>query len=170
MSCYVINKQDYAKVGATLGAFTEIQSYYREPILYKYNFEKGKLSDWQDIQKDILKLFDINLKSVSESWNEDLKDTEEIDQTECIKYKEYIKKLWRKRQMDIRYQTEFDKVMFSIYQFFRSVSYQIDNRELNEQANNIIGKYSNYLLEIMRESKHIENDTSCWGAFELDIE
>lgn len=170
MSSFAINKQDYARVGALFGAFTEIQDSHREPMLYKYNFEKGRLCDWQDIVKDFTELYKINLESVNLQYEDNCEDTETINFEECLKYKEYMKKLYKKARIDIREQKKVEELIFNIYHFFRSVNYQIDDKDCSIKAQLILGRYQGYLLEILKNLKYIEPSIECWGSFELDIE
>ena len=170
MSSFIINKQDYARVGALFGAFTEIQESHREPILYKYNFEKGRLCDWQDIVKDFTELYKLNLESVNLQYEENYEDDETIDFEECLKYKEYMKSLYKKAQLDITKRDKVEELIFNIYHFFRSVNYQIEDEECSIKAKLIIGIYQGYMLEILKNLNHIEPSIECWGSFELDIE
>ena len=162
MSSFVISKQAYARVGALFGAFTEIKNNYMEPVLYKYNFEKKDLCNWLDIVIDFTKLYKINLKSFNISYKENIKDIEIIDFEECKKYKDYMISIYKKPQIE--------ELIFDIHNFLHSVSYQIDDEECNEQAQMIIGRYEKYLLDILKYTKHIENNIDCWGNFELAIE
>lgn len=171
MSCFTINKQDYARVGALFGAFTEIQDRHREPMLYKYNFQKGRLCDWKDIVEDFTELYKINLESVNDNYDESNEDTETINFEECLKYKDYMRKLYMTaHHFDTTKRKEFKDLIFNIYHFFRSVNYQIDNQECSERAQVILGRYEGYLLEILKNMDCIEPSIDCWGAFELAFE
>ena len=166
MSCYVILKNEYAKAAAVFGAFTEIEKYH-EPLLYRYNFENQRMYNFYDVLNDFMELYKINYESVCESWRKTTIDQDEsIDRKLCLQYKDYVKKLWTyKRHTDIKYHSEIKNIFYDLYKFFRSVLYQIDNKELREKASKIIGLYNGYLLEFLIQLDSYESDS--WGEFNI---
>ena len=172
MSCFLISRQEFAKAGAVLGAFTEIQNSYKEPVLYRYNFEAKRMYNSDDVIKEILSLYDINLKSICDSWEEDesyFQDSWGLAYDEILQYKNYIKSLNLKRHSDIKYRNKLVNILFGVHKFFNSVSYQIDDLALNKEANKIINQYNSYILEIISYLDHINVDTDVdsWGNFDI---
>ena len=169
MSCYVILKNEYAKAAAVFGAFTEIEKYH-EPLLYKYNFEKQRMYNFDDVMDDFMKLYELNYQSVCGSWNLFTIDQDaEIDTKTVLKYKDYIKKMWNYgRHTNINNITTIKNIFFDLYKFFRSVLYQIDNDEMNKQASKIIGTYNGYILDFLSQLDCIESDS--WGEFNIDLQ
>ena len=160
MSSFIIDVEEYVKAGAFLGAFTEIKNYYREPVIYKYNFEKGCLSNYNDVVKDFIELYKLNVKSFNDQYNESNRLNVKVeDYTNLIS--QYVA-----RAKQIAHNKELlSQTIFNLHKFFRSVNYQIEEDNCSRKANKIMGEYRNYMFEILNLVEQKESE--CWGEFEI---
>ena len=162
MSCMLIDKQSYARIGTILGFFTEIEEGGGR-VLYKYLMDKEKIADSDDIMQDILELYKINVASVCNRWDENIiNDNSDIDFDDLRKYREYTNECcYDSKKM-------YDLVL-KIHYFFESVRYQMYNDKLEAKANKIIFEYENRLLTILEKFSDEKTDINCWGSFNLTI-
>lgn len=158
MSSFVISKSEYVKVGAFIGAFTEIRR-RGDTLLYLYNVEEGRLYNSVDVINEMISIYKMNVDSVNEQYNESSDyDESDSNQFEIAKYMAYAKKV-------LNDENKLESAIANIHQFFRSVNYQIENEELNEKAKKIMSKYECALVGILMETKGVETDS--WGDFNI---
>ena len=158
MSSFIINKNEYVKVGAFIGAFTEMRN-RGDLLIYLYNQEKNRLYTADDVINEMVSIYEMNVDSVNEQYGDHTEyDDEEIDRMVVAKYMGYAKKI-------LHDEKELENAIANIHQFFRSVNYQIENEKLNAQAKEIMQKYECALLGVLIEAKGIPTDS--WGSFDI---
>ena len=158
MSSFIIDKNEYVKVGAFIGAFTEMR-YRGDLLIYLYNEKTNKLYTANDVINEMISIYEMNVDSVNEQYGDHTEyDTEEIDRMVVAKYMGYAKKiLYDENKLEI--------AIANVHKFFRSVNYQIENEELNARAKEIMQKYECALLDVFMEIKGIPTDS--WGSFDI---
>ena len=158
MSSFIIDKNEYVKVGAFIGAFTEMR-YRGDLLIYLYNEQTNKLYTANDVINEMVNIYQLNVASVNEQYGEDNEyDDEKLDRMLVAKYMGYAKKiLYDENKLEI--------AIANVHKFFRSVNYQIENEELNARAKEIMQKYECALLDVFMEIKGIPTDS--WGSFDI---
>lgn len=170
MSCYVISKSDYEKVAGCIAAIGTQLDYYREQNFYRceWNGTGYHLWDADDFRKDILKLYDLNVESVSKSWRKKLDIDDATYQKEFLQGYELALKLWRNRVDTIYDIANLEKLIYMINDFFKSVNYQLDDDECREKANKIMGYYQGQFVNLLKRIK-VGYESLAWGEFDLSV-
>ena len=158
MSSFIIDKSEYVKVGAFIGAFTEMRN-RGESLIYLYNENKKKLYTANDVIDEIVSIYKMNVDSVNEQYGDHTEyDVEEIDRMLVAKYMGYAKKV-------LYNENKLESAIANVHKFFRSVNYQIENEELNARAKEIMQKFECALWNVLIEIKGIPTDS--WGNFDI---
>ncbi len=158
MSSFIIDKNEYVKVGAFIGAFTEIRN-RGDLLIYLYNQEKSRLYTANDVIEEMVSIYKMNVDSVNEQYGEHTEyDDEEIERMLVAKYMSYAKKI-------LYDEKKLENAIANVHQFFRSVNYQIENEELNARAKEIMQKFECALWGVLIEIKGIPVET--WGSFDI---
>lgn len=158
MSSFIIDRSEFVKAGAYLGAFTEMKA-NSEPILYKYLEKENRLANAEDIVEIFLKLYNCNVESVNEQYNEtnatSLPEVNANDKLviQSIKHKIYT----------YGAKTKIHGLL-GLQKFLRSVNYQIDYDEKGI-ARDLINKICADILQVIYY--YSDYDSTDWGEFNL---
>lgn len=158
MSCCLIDLENYVRVGAYLGGFTQIKK-WDEPILREWNFEKGRCNGMEEVLADFVELYKLNVKGVELRYNEE----EAKEEMNLSMFSEDIAKYSALAKKHFRNEEKMVEAFKRISHFFRSVSYQIDDNETNRKANEIMNKYARHMTNILGR-----DEEECWGEFYLE--
>ena len=156
MSCCLISLENYIRVGAYLGGFTQIKK-WDEPILREWNFEKGRCNGMEEVLADFVELYKMNVKGVALRYDEEEMSEPITIPNEVVREYSIMAK---KHYMNEEKMVEAFK---RISHFFRSVSYQIDDNETNRKANELMNKYARHMTNILGR-----DEEECWGEFYLE--
>lgn len=158
MSSFIIDKNEYVKVGAFIGAFTEIRN-RGDLLIYLYNEKASRLYTANDVINEMVNVYQLNVDSVNEQYGDHTEyDNEEIDRMVVAKYMGYAKKI-------LYDENKLENAIANVHQFFRSVNYQIENEELNARAKEIMQKFECALWGVVIKIKGIPIET--WGSFDI---
>ena len=156
MSCCLISLENYIRVGAYLGGFTQIKK-WDEPILREWNFENGRCNGMEEVLADFVELYKMNVKGVALRYDE-----EEVSEPITIP-NEIVREYSALAKKHFRNEEKMVEAFKRISHFFRSVSYQIDDNETNRKANELMNKYARHMTNILGR-----DEEECWGEFYLE--
>lgn len=158
MSSFIIDKQEYIKVGAFIGAFTEIR-YRGDLLIYIYNEKANNLYNANDVINEMINIYKLNVDSVNKQYGDRTEyDNEEIDQMAVTKYMSYAKKILYDAK-------KLESAIANVHKFFRSVNYQIEDKTMNNEAKETMQKFELALWNVLIEIKGIPTDS--WGNFDI---
>lgn len=169
MSCYVIEKSDYERFAGCIAGIGIQKDYYRENVFYRVAFDGKGYHYWDadDFRKDILKLYDLNVKSVSKSWREKLDSDTNNYNNEFEEGLETATKLYKDAYCFNTKHLEFKKLIYKMIDFISSIYYQLDDDECRKEAESIIQYYEHNLLKLLKKMD-LGYENLCWGDFELN--
>ena len=174
MSSFVINKKDYARLAGVLAGIGTQKDYHRDQVFYRCEWDGHWWHQWEkeDFRKDVMSLYDLNLKSVCLQYGDtpDQWERNPIEQAELnYEFETYFlkaSKLYRLAHgvgtiQDVK---ELEKLLYYINDFFRSVNYQIEDEEASNKANKIMDYYRSKILDMLKHM-NCTHETLSWGDF-----
>ena len=160
MSCFVIDRREFAKVAGWIAGVADNKNRFGEPAVWYWDNDAKKVILGEDWLKKMMWVYDCNAKSVAESWNEDeSKIRLEHSEEEKKLFDEYRKK-GKKSFGDVM---EFRNAVKDYIGFVNSVLYQIEDVELSKQ----VGAFMNAVG--MKLSEKVFGESKLWGNFEIKI-
>lgn len=158
MSSYLINKDDYVRVAGVIAGIGTSISWLREQYIYKYNWEEQRVYTALDFYHDIMKLYELNYLDMGcKSMPDENAYTNEY--SKAFRYGKEVVEFKRSELADL---------IRNIHKFFQSVNYQIDNKELNRQANEIMNSYLVALYNIRNNFEtNYNSNIEYWGEFKI---
>lgn len=149
MSSFVIDKKEYMKAaGLVTGSFGEGFSSKRE-YLSSYWYDRAV--------RQFYKLYVLNVESCNLQYC-DTETPEPLNDSDKELYEQY-----RQKAIEIsKNEMERRKLIFNLNHFFRSVSYQIEDKDCEMQAANIIYRYLSSMISSMKF-----DDDSWWGSIKF---
>ena len=158
MSSYLINKDDYVRVAGVIAGIGTSKNWYKENYIYRYNHEEKRVYEALDFYHDIMKLYELNYLDMGYKTMPD-ENAYQIEYSKAFKYGKEIVEFKR---------SELTNLIRNIHKFFQSVNYQIDNRELNKQANEIMNSYLVALYNIKNNFEtNYDSNIEYWGEFKI---
>lgn len=169
MSSFTINKSDYARVAGTIAALGVQKDYYGEQLAYKYNPEENRLYTREDIKKEIMELYNLNLDSVNKQYDDDGKADIDNYEDEFTMYYSTTCMTYSNRDRDEKKKRNMKTLIYAIFDFFRSVNYQIEDEEDSRKANEIMSFYINsVLMAVLKDLDDMpDNANQGWGQFRV---
>ena len=158
MSSFIIDRSEFVKAGAYLGAFAEMKN-NDGPILYKYIEKENRLANAEDIVKLFLNLYNCNIESVNEQYDEttptSIPEVNANDKLviQSIKHKIYTYSAKTKIHG-----------LLGLQKFLRSVNYQIEYGE-KYTAKILINELCADILQVIYY--YSDYDSTDWGEFNL---
>ena len=130
MSCYVISKSDYVRFAGCIAGIGIQKDYYRENVFYRVAWDGTGYHYWDesDFRKDILKLYDLNVKSVSKSWREELQSDPNDYDAEFNEGLQKAIKSYKGAYFDITKHKEFKTLIYKMVDFISSIYYQLGRK------------------------------------------
>ena len=167
MSSFVINKKDYSRLAGALAAIGLCKDYYGENNFYKWNSKKGRIYNSDDIEGEIMSLYDLNVKSVNLQYGINSSGDDAEYRADFEKYYNKVIALYRRAYAfhDRASKEEFNKLCYYINDFFSSVGYQIEDVECCKKAAEIMNWYSRALLRVMKKINETQ-ESMTWGSFD----
>ena len=153
MSSFVIGKKFYIQcAGAICGLSAAL---YREP-LWIYNYTAGRNFNDDDYYTLFSWFYTVNAKSVQKQYGDAVPESDDNNyKADFEKYKKIA------RQYVLKDDTK--TLVKYISDFFRSVTYQIEDEKYNYQVSYYLNKI---LVEIMHKTL-LGGECLSWGDFEL---
>lgn len=160
MSCFVVEKASFAKAaGIVAGIADSANARNGMERFWLYSTKHNRNMTGTDYLEAFYKVYELNLRSVSESWKEDLQE-DTADYTKEFKDGVKIgKKAYSSRWQNGGYLRVVQELQF----FFRGVRYQIDNPKLEKQAVSFLNSVATKLFEQLDP----DDDHDSWGEINL---
>lgn len=159
MSSYVIDKKTYIKAA---GFIAGLQSIVRGhiSILYWYNLKEGHLYTDDEIIKEFSRIYENNAISVQLQYHDDEPESDSnMYMDSFIEYKQRAKRIYNEGG------SELQKALYRFNDFISGVSYQIEDRQLNDESMMVLNTLLHKITDICRELRGYD---SCWTHFNLD--
>jgi hypothetical protein len=146
MSSFVISKKEYIKAAGLVCGVASCSKYGGSPVFCA------------NVKKQFEHIYNLNVYSWCEQYDEDI--TEDTCDYESV-FNDY-KELGRRIYMGCVNNMSLDKLRYSLIQFFRSATYQIENEDANMEA----ASYFYTCIETLFESQ-TENVNGFWGSIDI---
>ena len=145
MSSFIIGKKEYIKAAGLVCDVASCSKY-------------GSSTFCANVKKQFENIYNLNVYSWCEQYDEDVeKDTCDYESV----FNDY-KELGRRIYMGCERKMSLDTLRYSLMQFFRSATYQIENEDANMEA----ASYFYTCIETLFESK-TENIDGFWGSIDI---
>lgn len=160
MSCFVVNKASFAKAAGIVAGIADMANQGGSmDRFWLYDMKKNRNMAGVDYLDRFFQIYEMNRKSVSESWEEEQPADQKQYASEFKKAVSIGKKLYYHRWENGSYL----RAIQELRSFFSSVRYQIDNPELERKAANFMNAITVKLFEQLDPNG--EHDS--WGNLDL---
>ena len=146
MSSFIISKKEYIKAAGLVCGVASCSKYGGSPTFCA------------NVKKQFEHIYNLNVYSWCEQYDEDVK--EDTCDYESV-FNDY-KALGRRIYMDEDVNMRPYQLRYSLIQFFRSATYQIENEDANMEA----ASYFYTCIETLFESQ-TENVNGFWGSIDI---
>lgn len=146
MSSFIISKKEYIKAAGLVCGVASCSKYGGSPRFCA------------NVKKQFEHIYELNVYSWCEQCDEDIeKDTCDYESV----FNDY-KALGRRIYMGLESKMSLDMLRYSLINFFRSASYQIENEDANMEATS----YFYTCIEMLFENK-TDNINGFWGSIDI---
>lgn len=164
MSSYVIDKKDLKAAAGFLAALAEYKMSGSRYLLWYYDYEQGKPANKVTFASQAEKLHIWNALSVQKQY----RDKEPFIDTDL--YLSELESAYKDtKQMILDWSwgrgDELKKACFRLHSFIHSVLYQIESEAEEEAAKQILFRWSDALLEVLRKIMYLDEACTSWGHF-----
>ena len=164
MSSFVYHKKYFVEAAGALAGLAALQNVYREPLLWMYNHEAGRLFNDEDFYNTFVCLFQINAESVMLQYNDPEPETDTNEYRDIFQAaKAYVKKA------DLAFHCNGNReiilLLYRLSDFFQGVMYQIEEPTREQAAGHILNNIRGKFIEILRQYSGINrDDVSGWSG------
>ena len=159
MSCFLVDKASFAKAaGIVAGIADAANQGNRMDRFWLYSTEKNRNMTGTDYLDAFFKVYEMNRKSVSESWKSE-------QQPDTKQYADEFKKAVAlgKKAYQVRWENgAYLRIAQELRDFFSSIRYQIDNPDLERKASGFLNAV---VVRVFAQLDTSEHDS--WGSFDL---
>jgi len=159
MSCFVVDKAGMARAAGIVAGIADAANAGNQiDRFWMYDAQNRRNMTGTDFLDKFMKVYEMNVKSVSESWGEKL----ECDQADYTSEFNRAAKLGKKAYLSRWENGAYLRIIQELQNFFDSVRYQIDNPELEKKAVSFLNAIT---VRLMKQLDTGEHDS--WGSFDL---
>lgn len=160
MSCFVIEKSSFAKAaGIVAGIADAANQGNRMDRFWLYSTEKNRNMTGTDYLEAFAKVYEMNLRSVSESWKEIIP----ADTADYTKEFKAAVKVGKKAYSSRWENGGYIRTVQELRNFFQGVRYQIDNPVLEKKAASFLDAITVRLFAQL----DADDDHDSWGRLDL---
>jgi hypothetical protein len=146
MSSFIISKKEYIKAAGLVCGVASCSKYGGNPVFCA------------NVKKQFEHIYNLNVYSYEEQYDEDVeKDTKDYESV----FNDY-KELGRRIYMGLESKMSLDTLRYSLINFFRSATYQIENEDANMEA----ASYLFTCVEMLCQDKTDDID-GFWGSVDI---
>jgi hypothetical protein len=146
MSSFIISKKEYIKAAGLVCGVASCSKYGGNPVFCA------------NVKKQFEHIYNLNVYSYEEQYDEDVeKDTRDYEYV----FNDY-KELGRRIYMGLESKMSLDTLRYSLINFFRSATYQIENEDANMEA----ASYLFTCVEMLCQDKTDDID-GFWGSVDI---
>ena len=146
MSSFIISKKEYIKAAGLVCGVASCSKYGGSPVFCA------------NVKKQFEHIYKLNVYSWCEQYDEDI--AEDTCDYEGV-FNEY-KALGRRIYMGLESKMSLDTLRYSLLQFFRSATYQIENEDANMEA----ASYFYTCIEMLCQDK-TDDVNGFWGSIDI---
>lgn len=160
MSCFVIEKSSFAKAAGIVAGIADAANFDARDRFWLYDSKHGRNMTGTDYLEAFAKVYEMNLRSVSESWKEII-PADTADYTKEFKAAVKIgKKAYSSRWENGGYL----RVAQELREFFQGVRYQIDNPVLEKKVASFLDAVT---VRLFAQLDADGDNHDSWGSLDL---